>query len=147
MAINQAGEIYLPSAANSPDIRVSRVAARFAIEFYDNRAAPEAVRDDLRCTGRLPPKNALVAEQTERHHRHLTRVLGRRVLGRKHRREALGSCGRWVAGERIRLFGDWNGHCIDAVFYNVTLRIRRRLDANAIRVQVSRPIRQKIKWG
>ena len=33
------------------------------------------------------------------------------------------ACWRWAAGERIRLIaGDWNGQCIDAVFYNVTLR-------------------------
>ena len=60
----------------------SRTAACFAIEFYDNRATAEAVRDDLRCTGRLTPKNTLMAEQTERHHRYLTKVLSRRVLGR-----------------------------------------------------------------
>jgi hypothetical protein len=33
------------------------------------------------------------------------------------------ACWRWAAGERIRLIaGDWNGQCIDAVFYNMTLR-------------------------
>jgi hypothetical protein len=33
------------------------------------------------------------------------------------------ACLRWAAGERIRLLaGDWHGHCIEAVFYNVTLR-------------------------
>ena len=33
------------------------------------------------------------------------------------------ACWRWAAGERIRLIaGDWNGQCIDAVFYNATLR-------------------------
>ncbi len=33
------------------------------------------------------------------------------------------ACWRWAAGERIRLIaGDWNGRCIDAVFYNATLR-------------------------
>jgi len=33
------------------------------------------------------------------------------------------ACWRWAAGERIRLLaGDWNGQCIDAVFYNMTLR-------------------------
>src|SRR5262245_23837820 len=41
------------------------VAACFAVEFYDHRATPEAVCDDLRCTGRLAPKNALMPEQTE----------------------------------------------------------------------------------
>jgi hypothetical protein len=35
------------------------------------------------------------------------------------------ACRRWVAGERIRLVaGDWNGRCIDAVFYNVWRRSR-----------------------
>jgi hypothetical protein len=29
------------------------------------------------------------------------------------------ACMRWAAGERIRLVaGDWNGRCVDAVFYN-----------------------------
>jgi hypothetical protein len=29
------------------------------------------------------------------------------------------ACWRWAAGERIRLVaGDWNGRCVDAVFYN-----------------------------
>jgi hypothetical protein len=33
------------------------------------------------------------------------------------------ACWRWAAGERIRLLaGDWNGQCIDAVFYNITQR-------------------------
>jgi hypothetical protein len=33
------------------------------------------------------------------------------------------ACYRWAAGERIRLIaGDWNGHCVDAVFYNVWRR-------------------------
>ena len=33
------------------------------------------------------------------------------------------ACLRWAAGERIRLLaGDWHGQCIEAVFYNVTLR-------------------------
>ena len=33
------------------------------------------------------------------------------------------ACLRWAAGERIRLIaGDWNGRCIDAVFYNVCRR-------------------------
>ena len=32
------------------------------------------------------------------------------------------ACMRWAAGERIRLVaGDWNGRCVDAVFYNVLL--------------------------
>jgi hypothetical protein len=31
------------------------------------------------------------------------------------------ACWRWAAGERIRLIaGDWNGRCVDAVFYNAT---------------------------
>jgi hypothetical protein len=34
----------------------SRTAARFGIESYD-RGTPEAARNDLRCTGRLAPKN------------------------------------------------------------------------------------------
>jgi hypothetical protein len=30
------------------------------------------------------------------------------------------ACNRWAAGERIKLLqGDWNGRCVDAVFYNV----------------------------
>jgi hypothetical protein len=29
------------------------------------------------------------------------------------------ACLRWAAGERIRLIaGDWNGQCVEAVFYN-----------------------------
>ncbi len=33
------------------------------------------------------------------------------------------ACYRWAAGERIRLVaGDWNGQCVDAVFYNVWRR-------------------------
>ena len=29
------------------------------------------------------------------------------------------ACTRWAAGERIKLLaGDWNGRCVDAVFYN-----------------------------
>ena len=33
------------------------------------------------------------------------------------------ACRRWAAGERIRLVaGDWNGQCVDAVFYNFTRR-------------------------
>ena len=29
------------------------------------------------------------------------------------------ACLHWAAGERIRLIaGDWNGRCVDAVFYN-----------------------------
>jgi hypothetical protein len=41
----------------------SRTAACFCIEFYDNRATAEAARDDLRCTGRLAPKNVLIAKR------------------------------------------------------------------------------------
>jgi hypothetical protein len=30
------------------------------------------------------------------------------------------ACNHWAAGERIKLIdGDWNGQCVDAVFYNV----------------------------
>ncbi len=33
------------------------------------------------------------------------------------------ACLPWAAGERIRLIaGDWNGRCVDAVFYNATRR-------------------------
>jgi hypothetical protein len=33
------------------------------------------------------------------------------------------ACWNWAAGERVKLVaGDWHGRCIDAVFYNVTLR-------------------------
>jgi hypothetical protein len=33
------------------------------------------------------------------------------------------ACLHWAAGERIRLIaGDWNGRCVDAVFYNVYRR-------------------------
>ena len=33
------------------------------------------------------------------------------------------ACRHWAAGERIRLLaGDWNGHCVDAVFYNARRR-------------------------
>ena len=33
------------------------------------------------------------------------------------------ACTRWAAGERIKLIaGDWNGRCVDAVFYNYYLR-------------------------
>ena len=33
------------------------------------------------------------------------------------------ACLPWAAGERIKLIaGDWNGQCIDAVFYNVWRR-------------------------
>jgi hypothetical protein len=33
------------------------------------------------------------------------------------------SCLRWAAGERIKLIaGDWNGRCVEAVFYNATRR-------------------------
>ena len=29
------------------------------------------------------------------------------------------ACMRWAAGERIKLIaGDWNGRCVDAIFYN-----------------------------
>jgi hypothetical protein len=32
------------------------------------------------------------------------------------------ACTRWAAGERIKLIaGDWNGRCVDAVFYNFYL--------------------------
>ncbi len=35
------------------------------------------------------------------------------------------ACMRWAAGERIRLVaGDWNGRCVDAVFYNYFWRSR-----------------------
>jgi hypothetical protein len=31
------------------------------------------------------------------------------------------ACFGWAAGERIRLIeGDWNGRCVEAVFYNIT---------------------------
>ena len=31
------------------------------------------------------------------------------------------ACLPWAAGERIKLVaGDWNGRCVDAVFYNAT---------------------------
>ena len=33
---------------------------------YDNQATAEAACDDLRCTRRLAPKNALIAKKTER---------------------------------------------------------------------------------
>jgi hypothetical protein len=33
------------------------------------------------------------------------------------------ACFSWAAGEQIRLLaGDWNGHCLGAVFYNLTRR-------------------------
>jgi len=33
------------------------------------------------------------------------------------------ACMRWAAGEPIRLVaGDWNGRCVDAVFYNLRWR-------------------------
>jgi hypothetical protein len=33
------------------------------------------------------------------------------------------ACLSWVAGDRIQLLaGDWNGYCVDAVFYNVSRR-------------------------
>lgn len=33
------------------------------------------------------------------------------------------ACHRWTAGERITLLaGDWNGRCVDAVFYNAWRR-------------------------
>jgi hypothetical protein len=44
---------------------------------YDNQATAEAACDDLRCTRRLAPKNALIAKKTERHHGHFAQVLGR----------------------------------------------------------------------
>ena len=35
----------------------------------------------------------------------------------------MAACLPWAAGERIKLIaGDWNGQCIDAVFYNVWRR-------------------------
>jgi hypothetical protein len=37
----------------------------FFIVFYDHRVTPEPIRDDLRCTGGLTPKNALIAKQTK----------------------------------------------------------------------------------
>jgi hypothetical protein len=40
-------------------------------------------------------------------------INGRRFVGRSP------ACLRWAAGERIKLVaGDWNGRCVDAVFYN-----------------------------
>lgn len=36
-----------------------------------------------------------------------------------------GACMRWAAGERIKLVsGDWNGRCVEAVFYNYWRRSR-----------------------
>ena len=42
-----------------------RGAARLGIGFYDHRVTPEPIRDDLRCTGGLAPKDAFIPEQTE----------------------------------------------------------------------------------
>ena len=44
------------------------------------------------------------------------------------KRHSPGPCWHWVAGKRIRLIvGEWNGECIDAVFYNLTLRSAREM--------------------
>src|SRR5580704_6934482 len=65
----------------------SRTAACFGIESYDNWVTPETAPDDMRSAGCLAPKNALIAEETERHHGHLVRALGRTHC-RKHRRKS-----------------------------------------------------------
>jgi len=58
--------IFFASACNVV-AGVSTVAfpPRFAIGSYDHRVTPEPIRDDLRCTGSLAPKDAFIAEQTE----------------------------------------------------------------------------------
>src|SRR5262245_25230038 len=68
--------ISLAAACNDV-ARVSIVctSAFFRIVLHVDRTAPETVRHDLCCTGRLPSKHALIAEKAEGHHADLASTL------------------------------------------------------------------------
>jgi len=57
--------IFFASACNVVASVLTRAAAGLGIVFYNHRVTPEPIRDDLRCTGGLTPKNALIAKQTK----------------------------------------------------------------------------------
>ena len=65
---------------------------------------------------RLPPGRHVI-EVVQPPYSGIFIINGRRFTGKTM------ACLRWAAGERIRLLaGDWNGRCIEAVFYNIWRR-------------------------
>jgi hypothetical protein len=79
--------IFFASACNVVASVDRRAAARPGVVFYDHRVATEAIRHDLRCSGGLMPKNALIAEQTEGRHGYLAWVLCRMHCGNRQRQK------------------------------------------------------------